>query len=197
MRLVSTNGRAPDSDIRRALFQSLAPDGGLYTPMTLNPLSPQVVDGFQGRELPEIAATLARHLIGDEFDDEVLDRVIEEALDFEVPLVPVEEGIFLLELFHGPTLAFKDVGARFMARLMAECHSGEDDLTVLVATSGDTGSAVAQAFLGLPRTRIVVLYPEGQVSEIQECQFTTLGDNVQAVAVQGAFDDCQQLAKRA
>jgi threonine synthase len=197
MRLVSTNGRAAACDFRRALFESLAPDGGLFTPESLTPLPPHIINGFRGQGLSKVATTLAHHLLGDEFDDDVLDRVTEDALDFDVPIVPLEDGIFLLELFHGPTLAFKDVGARFMARVMAECHSADDDLTVLVATSGDTGSAVAQAFLGLPRTRIVVLFPEGQVSEIQERQFTTLGDNVRAVAVQGTFDDCQQLAKRA
>jgi threonine synthase len=197
MRLVSTNGHSPSSDFRRAIFQSLAPDGGLYTPERLTPLAPDEREAFHGEGFQFVAKRIAHHLLGDEFDLETLDLVVGEALDFEIPLVRLADGAYLLELFHGPTLAFKDVGARFMARVMATCHSGDEYLNVLVATSGDTGSAVAQAFLGLEGTRIVVLFPDGQVSKVQERQFTTLGDNVQALAVQGTFDDCQRLAKRA
>jgi len=197
MKLVSTSGHSPPSDFRNALFQSLAPDGGLYTPELLTPLAPHIRTALRGKGLQEIAKTIARHLIGDEFELASLDQIVGDALDFPIPLTRLEDGVHLLELFHGPTLAFKDVGARFMARIMGLCRSGDDELTVLVATSGDTGSAVAQAFLGLEGTRIVVLFPEGQVSDVQERQFTTLGDNVQALAVSGTFDDCQQLAKRA
>jgi threonine synthase len=197
MRLVSTNGHSPPSDFRRALFQPLAPDGGLYTPEALAPLASDLREGLRGEGFQSVARAITHHLLGDEFDLETLDRVVDEALDFPIPLVRLDDGVYLLELFHGPTLAFKDVGARFMARVMAVCHSGDEDLTVLVATSGDTGSAVAQAFLGLEGARIVVLFPDGQVSETQERQFTTLGDNVQALAVQGTFDDCQRLAKQA
>jgi len=197
MRLISTTGDSPPSDFRQALFQSLAPDGGLFTPDLLPPLAPDVHSALRGEEFQSIATTIAHHLLGDEFDFETLDQVVRDALDFPIPLVKIDDGIYLLELFHGPTLAFKDVGARFMARVMKLCHSDNEPLTILVATSGDTGSAVAQAFLGLGGTRIVVLFPDGQVSDVQERQFTTLGDNVQALAVQGTFDDCQRLAKQA
>jgi threonine synthase len=197
MRLVSTNGVSPPSNFRQALFQSLAPDGGLYTPESLTPLAPDLRTALHGKDLQSVATTIARHLLGDEFDSETLDQVVGDALDFPIPLKPLGGGVYLLELFHGPTLAFKDVGARFMARVMSLCRSGDDPQTVLVATSGDTGSAVAQAFLGLEGTRIVVLFPDGQVSDLQERQFTTLGDNVTALAVSGTFDDCQRLAKQA
>jgi threonine synthase len=197
MKLVSTTGQASPVSFREALFESLAPDGGLFTPEHLPRLDEATLESFRGADLPTVASTLARHLLADEFEPELLDRVVDEALDFEIPLVELDEQVRLLELFHGPTLAFKDVGARFMARLMRLARQREQRLTVLVATSGDTGSAVAHAFLGLAETRIVVLFPDGQVSPLQERQFTTLGDNVQALAVQGSFDDCQRLAKAA
>jgi len=197
VRLVSTTGHSPPSDFRKALFQSLAPDGGLYTPEYLTPLALDIRDGLRGADLQSVATTIARHLLGDEFDVETLDQIVTDALNFPIPLTRLDDGVHLLELFHGPTLAFKDVGARFMAHVMRLCRSGDQELTVLVATSGDTGSAVAQAFLGLEGCRIVVLFPDGQVSTIQERQFTTLGANVQALAVSGTFDDCQRLAKQA
>jgi threonine synthase len=197
MQLVSTNGQSPSATFRQALFHSLAPDGGLYTPDFLRPLKPTVQTALRGKGLQSVSSTIAHHLLSDEIDVDTLDRVVEEALNFDIPLIHLHDGVFLLELFHGPTLAFKDIGARFMARVMKVCHTSDEALTVLVATSGDTGSAVAQAFLGLEGTRIVVLFPDGQVSDIQERQFTTLGENVQAIAVQGTFDDCQRLAKRA
>jgi threonine synthase len=197
MRLVSTNGSSPAVSFRKALFQSLAPDGGLYTPESLPALSSADLENLRGADFVTIARTLARHLLDGELDPATLDGVVSDALDFEVPLVELEDGIRVLELFHGPTLAFKDVGARFMARTMRVCRQEGAELTVLVATSGDTGSAVAHAFLGLAGTRIVVLFPDGQVSPLQERQFSTLGDNVRALAVQGTFDDCQRLAKAA
>ena len=197
MRLVSTNGSPVELSFRDALFQSMAADGGLFTPIDLPPLPTNTVVGLRDRPFPEIAGELARHLLRGEFDAGVLDGIVEDALNFPVPLAPLDPRTHLLELYHGPTLAFKDVGARFMARAMRACRSGDGLLTVLVATSGDTGSAVADAFLGLPDTRIVVLFPDGQVSALQERQFTTLGDNVSALAVQGTFDDCQRLAKAA
>lgn len=197
MQLVSTAGTAGATTFREAIFESMAADGGLYTPERLEPLSNSALSALRGKDFASIAHTLASHLLGDEFADGALDEIVTNALDFTVPLTELENGAHLLELFHGPTLAFKDVGARFMARTMKECHRTDDRLTVLVATSGDTGSAVADAFLGLENTRIVVLFPDGQVSELQERQFTTLGDNVRALAVQGTFDDCQRLAKRA
>ncbi len=197
MQLTSTNGQSPPATFKAALFQSLAADGGLYTPRTLSPLTPEEVSALRGAAFQTVAKTLAGHLLGDEFDAETVDAIVEDALDFPIPLVEIGDGIHLLELFHGPTLAFKDVGARFMARVMKSCHPAGAPLTILVATSGDTGSAVADAFLGLQDTRIVVLFPDGQVSDLQERQFTTLGDNVRALAVQGNFDDCQKLAKTA
>ena len=198
MRLVSTGGDAPVTDLRTALFEGLAPDGGLYLPARLDPLDESTVRDLRGAQLEETALTVARQLWGDDTEGAHLAEVIVEALNFPIPLVQLDERTFVLELFHGPTFAFKDVGARFMARLMAGCHgSPEGTLTVLVATSGDTGGAVAHAFLGLPHTRTVVLYPQGQVSPLQERQFTTLEGNVQALAVSGTFDDCQRLAKEA
>lgn len=153
---------------------------------------------MRGAPLQHTALTVARHLFGNELEPAVLQRIIRDALDFPIPLVPVTERVYALELFHGPTLAFKDVGARFMARLLAAFHADADrPLTLLVATSGDTGGAVAHAFLGVPNTRVVVLYPEGRVSAVQERQFATLGGNVRAAAVAGTFDDCQRLAKDA
>jgi len=197
MQLVSTAGGDRVIDYRGALFESMASDGGLYTPRRLDPIPPSTLAAFRGADFKAISKTLARHLLGDEFDGEVLDGIVESALDFPIPLTELAAGIHELELFHGPTLAFKDVGARFMARTMRACNRADDRLTVLVATSGDTGSAVADAFLGLSNTRIVVLFPDGQVSDLQERQFTTLGENVRALAVQGTFDDCQKLAKTA
>jgi threonine synthase len=196
MRWRSTRGQAPPATFREALFAGLAPDGGLYMPARLEPLSAGTLESLRGRGVAEVGTGVASHLIGDEIARDALGRLIGEALNFDIPLVPVANR-FSLELFHGPTFAFKDVGARVMARLMGHCVAPGDSLTVLVATSGDTGSAVAQAFAGVAGTRVVVLYPEGQVSDVQEAQFATIGGNVQAVAVQGTFDDCQALVKAA
>lgn len=195
MRLVSTGGRAEPVSFGEALFRGLAPDGGLFMPDKLSPLSPGDVEALRGAGAIECGLAVARHLLGEELEDEILESAVREALGFPLPLVPLGPRIHVLELFHGPTLAFKDVGARFMGCLMSKLRRSGPPLTVMVATSGDTGGAVAHAFLGLPRTRVVVLFPEGQVSERQQRQFTTLGDQVLAVAVQGTFDDCQRLLK--
>ncbi len=198
MRFVSTAGRAPPANLRTALFDGLAPDGGLYQPASLEMLPDAAVSRLIGTTLHDTALILARHLMGDELDEDRLASIVEGALDFPIPLKRLDDRTFVLELFHGPTLAFKDVGARFMARLVAAFRPESDPpLTVLTATSGDTGGAVASAFLDLPGIRVVVLYPEGQVSPLQERQFTTLGGNVTAVAVAGTFDDCQRMAKEA
>ena len=197
MRLISTNGGDRSIAYRDALFESMAADGGLYTPRKLDPIPQSTLASFRDSDFGTISSTLARHLLGEEFDNDTLDEIVATALDFPVPLTELTDGIHQLELFHGPTLAFKDVGARFMARTMRACNRTDERLTVLVATSGDTGSAVADAFLGLENTRIIVLFPDGQVSDLQERQFTTLGENVRALAVQGTFDDCQKLAKSA
>ncbi len=198
MRFVSTAGRARPANLRTALFEGLAPDGGLYQPASLEMLPDAAVSRLIGTTLHDTALILARHLMGDELDEDRLASIVEGALDFPIPLKRLDDRTFVLELFHGPTLAFKDVGARFMARLVAAFRPESDPpLTVLTATSGDTGGAVASAFLDLPGIRVVVLYPEGQVSPLQERQFTTLGGNVTAVAVAGTFDDCQRMAKEA
>jgi threonine synthase len=162
---------------------------------------PELTVRGTGLELEQTAARAARAFFADDLDpagDETSDAIVRESLNFEIPLVSVDQDVLALELFHGPTLAFKDVGARFMARLMmAVAREREKAITVLVATSGDTGSAVAHAFHGLPRTKVVVLFPEGKVSELQRKLFTTLGGNVSAFAVRGTFDDCQRIAKQA
>lgn len=197
MPYLSTEGTAPEADLATAVLRSLAPDGGLYLPRELPRLPPTYFEGVTGHSLAEAALPMA-HALLPEVPREELDPIVTDALNFPVPLVKIEDGIWCLELFHGPTLAFKDVGARFMARLLAYLQGeASRPLTVLVATSGDTGSAVAQAFLGVAGTRVAVLYPEGQVSAVQECQFTTLGENVQALAVKGTFDDCQRMVKAA
>jgi threonine synthase len=193
---VTTGGSAPPTDLRTALFQGLAPDGGLYMPHPLVPFTPRELDALRGASLSHTAAVAGKRLLGGGLPTGRIQAAVEGALSFPIPLVKLSERTLVLELFHGPTLAFKDVGARCMARLMA-AHSGTESLTVLVATSGDTGAAVAHAFHGLAGTRVVVLFPEGQVSPFQERQFTTLGGNVIPVSVRGTFDDCQRLAKEA
>jgi threonine synthase len=183
---------------KQAVLSGLAPDGGLYVPDRIRPLPSEWWRAQRGRSFQEVAVDLATNWLADEFDPLAIRRLILGALDFPVPLVDLDGSLGVVELFHGPTFAFKDFGARTLARFMAEVH-GQDagDLTVLVATSGDTGSAVAQAFFGVPGTRVVVLYPDGLVSDVQEAQFATLGGNVTALAVQGTFDDCQRMVKEA
>jgi threonine synthase len=198
MKCISTRGMATPVPFREALVAGLAPDGGLYVPQSLPilPLSHWV--GLTDASLPQAACSMLEPLLSDELPPADLRAILLDALNFPTPVVPLGERLAVLELFHGPTFAFKDVGARVLARLMAYFHGqGQPPLTILVATSGDTGGAVAHAFHGVPRTRVVVLYPHGQVSAVQEAQFTTLGGNVTAVAVAGTFDDCQRLAKQA
>ena len=198
MRLTSTGGRAPDANFRGAMREGLAPDGGLYLPVAYPRLGPGDLAAWRGSPFAEVARQLAGLLLEGEFERGVIDRAVGEAMDFPVPVRPLDEGIWLLELFHGPTLAFKDFGARFLARMFSELLRDEHDhATVLVATSGDTGSAVARGFAGVPRTRVVVLYPAGKVSPFQEAQMATIGGNVTAVRVPGVFDDCQRLVKAA
>lgn len=198
MRFVSTGGEAPAADLATALLEGLAPDGGLYLPERLEPLPASFFARLPGLGLVEIAEAVAAALLGDAVPAPERRRLLSAALDFPVPLVELGDGIRVLELFHGPTLAFKDVGARVLARLLAHLLRGsERPLTVLVATSGDTGSAVGHAFFGVPGTRVAILYPRGQVSPLQERQLTTLGGNVRALAVAGTFDDCQRMVKHA
>ena len=195
---ISTRGAAPAAAFRQALLAGLAPDGGLYVPATLPALDERQWAGLRDASMADIGLAMLGPLLGDEIAVDDLRAVLAEALNFPVPVVRLDEHLAVVELFHGPTFAFKDVGARVLARLMSHFHDADrPPLTILVATSGDTGGAVAQAFHAVPRTRVVVLYPHGQVSAVQEAQFTTLGGNVAAVAVQGTFDDCQRLAKQA
>lgn len=194
---VSTRGQAPAVSFRQAVVAGLAPDGGLYVPAALDVRPAGWWESLRGAPFQEVAVAMAQSLVGDEFDRAELAALIRDALNFPVPIVRLDDSIQVVELFHGPTFAFKDVGARTLARLLSHVDEAAEPLTILVATSGDTGGAVAQAFWGVPRTRVVVLYPEGQVSQVQEAQFTTLGGNVTAVAVGGTFDDCQRLAKAA
>ena len=191
----STRGFGP-VPFAEALFQGMAPDGGLYLPGEIATLDTS--DAPAGGRFPDTARWVARTLLRGAVDPAVLDRIVEEALDFPVPLSEAEPGVSTLELYHGPSLAFKDVGARFMARAMAALDPEPDrPRTILVATSGDTGSAVARAFHGMARYRVVVLFPRDGVSERQRRQMTTLGGNVIAIGVEGTFDDCQRLTKEA
>jgi threonine synthase len=199
MRFVTTRGGASVS-FSEALLEGLAPDGGLYVPETIEQWSRAELRRLPNRTLTEIAYRVLRPYTRGELDATLFEALVVDALNFPVPLVEVEPGVFALELFHGPTLAFKDVGARLMARLMASLDTGERPLTVLAATSGDTGSAVAHAFHGVPHTRVVVLYPDGRVSPTQEAQlimFNAEAGNVRAYAVDGSFDDCHRLTREA
>ena len=183
---------------REALFLGQAPDGGLFVPAALSPMPDADRAALLNLTFPGRAHVAACHFLAGEVPDDVLRTVIHDALDFPVPLREIEPGIHMLELFHGPTHAFKDIGARFMARTMSALRDeAAPPLTILTATSGDTGGAVAHAFHGLAGIRVVILYPLGKVSPRQEAQFATLGGNVTAVAVRGAFDDCQRLARQA
>jgi threonine synthase len=198
MRWVSSRGASPAVPFIDALFAGTAPDGGLYMPERLDPLSPDQLGAIRATagDIVEIGTIVGSHLLRDEISVAAMRALVRDALDFPIPLVQVTGNIWSLELFHGPTMAFKDVGARTQARLLHHFTDGTP-LTILVATSGDTGSAVAQAFHGVPDTRVVVLYPEGKVTDVQEAQMASLGDNIIAVAVHGTFDDCQRLVKQA
>lgn len=194
MRYVSTEGLSPAVSLETAVFSGPAPDGGLYVPESL----PEVDVDHLGSDLVERAVSVAHGLFGEDVPAKDVEAIVRESLSFEIPLVAVEKGVYCLELFHGPTLAFKDVGARFMARLMVYyLEKRGTGATVLVATSGDTGSAVAQAFYRLEGIRVVVLFPKDRVSPLQRRLFSTLGDNVTVLEIDGSFDDCQRLVKRA
>ncbi len=197
VQFLSTGGQAPEVTLAEAVRRGLAPDGGLYFPREWRPLPASFLDRLGGLELAESASYLAEHLLGSALEPAALRELVADTLDFPIPLVRLTERIRILELFHGPTLAFKDVGARFLARLLVRTRRDERTLTVLVATSGDTGGAVAQAFFGVAGTRVAILYPRGQVSPLQERQFATLGGNVRAFSVDGTFDDCQRVVKQA
>ena len=186
--------------LEKAVVKGLAEDKGLYMPENIKPLPKEFFDNIDNMSFQEIAYTVADAFFGEDVDAESLKKIVYDTLAFDCPVVPVSENIYTLELFHGPTLAFKDVGARFMARLLQYFLKKENngsEVNVLVATSGDTGSAVANGFLGVDGIKVYVLYPKGKVSPIQECQFTTLGKNITAIEVDGVFDDCQALVKSA
>ena len=198
------------ADLQKAVVKGLAEDRGLYMPEEIKKLPKQFFDDMAGMSFQDIAYNVASNFFGDDVDEDALQDIVYDTLSFDCPIVKVEENIYSLELFHGPTLAFKDVGARFMARLLqyflrnanpsshlSPLTSHPSEVNVLVATSGDTGSAVANGFLGVEGIHVYVLYPKGKVSPIQECQFTTLGKNITAIEVDGVFDDCQALVKNA
>lgn len=200
MNYYSTNHQAPIATLEKAVVKGLAEDKGLYMPEHINRLPQEFFDHIQDMTFQEIAFEVAKGFFGEDIPADDLKQIVYDTLSFDVPAVKVTDSIYSLELFHGPTLAFKDVGARFMARLLGYFNKkqGNDRMVnVLVATSGDTGSAVANGFLGVDGIRVFVLYPKGKVSPIQECQFTTLGQNITAIEVDGVFDDCQALVKNA
>ena len=203
MKYYSTNGKAPLATLQKAVVKGLAEDKGLYMPQSINPLPQSFFGSIQDLSFQEIAYQVADCFFGEDVEADALRKIVYDTLSFDVPLVKVTENIYSLELFHGPTLAFKDVGARFMARLLQyfirDLKDSKDlkEVNVLVATSGDTGSAVANGFLGVEGIHVYVLYPKGKVSPIQECQFTTLVQNITAIEVDGVFDDCQALVKSA
>ena len=197
----STNKKAPVATLEKAVVKGLAEDRGLYMPERIKQLPQDFFDNIEKMTFQEIAYTVADAFFGEDVDAESLKKIVYDTLSFDCPVEKVTDDIYALELFHGPTLAFKDVGARFMARLLQyfiKKEGGKNEtVNVLVATSGDTGSAVANGFLGVEGIHVYVLYPKGKVSPIQECQFTTLGRNITAIEVDGVFDDCQALVKNA
>lgn len=200
MKYYSTNHTAPLASLEEAVVKGLAGDRGLYMPENIKALPKEFFDNIDKMSFQEIAYTVADAFFGEDVDADSLKKIVYDTLAFDCPIVSVTENIYSLELFHGPTLAFKDVGARFMARLLQYFIKKEAKgglVNVLVATSGDTGSAVANGFLGVDGIHVYVLYPKGKVSPIQECQFTTLGKNITAIEVDGVFDDCQALVKTA
>ena len=199
MKYYSTNRQAPTATLHEAVVKGLASDRGLYMPERIKQLPKDFFDKIDQMSFQEIAYTVADAFFGEDVEAEDLRRIVYDTLSFDCPVMKVDDNIYSLELFHGPTLAFKDVGARFMARLLQYFIRQESagQVDVLVATSGDTGSAVANGFLGVEGIHVYVLYPKGKVSPIQECQFTTLGRNITAIEVDGVFDDCQALVKQA
>ncbi len=198
MNFYSLHNNAPEVSFKEAVINGIAPDGGLYFPDQIPQLPASFFDEIQELSNLEIAFRAIKPYVEADIPDSILREILEEVLDFDFPLVPINENISTLELFHGPTMAFKDVGARFMARSLGYFFkNSEEKVTVLVATSGDTGGAVANGFLGVAGVEVVILYPGGKVSDIQERQLTTLGQNITALEVNGTFDDCQRMVKRA
>jgi threonine synthase len=198
MQYYSLNNNSPKVSFEEGVVKGLAPDKGLYFPDNITPLEDTFFKNIESYSNNEIAYELIKQFVGSEIPEQDLKSIIEDVLQFEFPLVTIEEDIYSLELFHGPTMAFKDVGARFMARCLSYFNKeNTNELTVLVATSGDTGGAVASGFLGVKGVNVVILYPSGKVSDVQEKQLTTLGQNIKALEVDGVFDDCQAMVKTA
>jgi threonine synthase len=199
MQYYSLNKIAPNVSFKDAVIKGLAPDKGLYFPNKISPLENEFFKHMEYFNNHEIAFHVIKQFVSDEIPEAVLKKIIEETLNFEFPIVNIDKNIAALELFHGPTMAFKDVGARFMARCLGYFNKDADKIkvTVLVATSGDTGGAVASGFLGVEGVDVVILYPRGKVSEVQEKQLTTLGNNITALEIDGTFDDCQEMVKTA
>jgi len=198
MKYFSLNKKSPAASFKEAVVRGLAPDRGLYFPEHISPLPKEFFDNIHNLSNSEIAYQAIEQFVSSEIPTEVLKTIIEETLSFDFPVVELNKNIASLELFHGPTMAFKDVGARFMARCLGYFNrDNNNEVTVLVATSGDTGAAVANGFLGVKGVNVVILYPSGKVSDIQEKQLTTLGQNIRALEVNGTFDDCQAMVKNA
>lgn len=198
MKYYSLNRKAPEATFKEAVISGIAPDKGLYFPVNRKPLDKGFFDRIEQLSNEEIGFRLIQQFVDGEIPDQILKEIIKETLCFDFPLVKIYPDVFALELFHGPTMAFKDVGARFMARCLSYFNQYEnDEVTVLVATSGDTGGAVASGFLGVKGVKVVILYPSKKVSEVQEKQLTTLGQNITALEVDGTFDDCQAMVKNA
>lgn len=198
MRLYSTKNPSSDFSLKEAIFKGLPDDGGLFMPYVIPVLPNAFFENIQNLSLQEIAFEVSKNMLQGAVPGDALRNIVEDAINFEVPLVPLDENIYSLELFHGPTYAFKDFGARFMSRLMAYfIDNKQEEVNILVATSGDTGSAVAHGFLGVPGIHVTILYPSGKVSDMQEKQFATLGSNITALEVDGTFDDCQKMVKQA
>ncbi|MEK6783445.1 MAG: threonine synthase [Bacteroidota bacterium] len=197
MNYYSTNNKKLRVTLREAVLKGLASDNGLFMPEVVPVLPEHFFQSLHKKSFLQIALAVAENVIGHDVSASDLKRIVEHTVQFEAPLVEIDENIYSLELFHGPTLAFKDYGARFLSGLLGHFASLENkEITILVATSGDTGSAVANGFLNVPGTKVIVLYPSGKVSAVQEKQFTTLGGNVQAIEVEGTFDDCQWMVKQ-
>ncbi|WP_273567516.1 threonine synthase [Maribacter halichondriae] len=198
MNFYSLNNQAPNVSFKDAVITGIAPDRGLYFPESIEPLPSSFFERIEELSNHEIAFNSIHQFVSDDIPNEKLKEILANVLDFDFPVVEIEENVATLELFHGPTMAFKDVGARFMANCMGYFSEGENsEVTVLVATSGDTGGAVANGFLGVKGVNVVILYPSGKVSDIQERQLTTLGQNITALEVDGTFDDCQKMVKTA
>jgi len=198
MNFYSLNNQAPEVSFKDAVIAGIAPDRGLYFPENIEPLPDSFFERIEELSNLEIAFNAIHQFVSDDIHNEKLKEILAKVLDFDFPVVELEENVATLELFHGPTMAFKDVGARFMANCLGYFSEGEkSEVTVLVATSGDTGGAVANGFLGVEGVKVVILYPSGKVSDIQERQLTTLGQNITALEVDGTFDDCQKMVKTA